>query len=85
MQKVIYHTADIFSHSNTATKRKWLDRCYKIAVKCGLTCRKVVEENRDLVLDMHGSKLAFVKYYLMTFEHPGCIAHLKRIMQIITM
>lgn len=84
MQKVIYHTADIFSHSNTATK-KWFDHCYKIAVKCGLTCRKAVEENRDLVLYMHGSKLAFIKYYLMTFENPGCIAHLKRIMKIITM
>lgn len=85
MQKIMYHTTDIFEHHSIAARRKWIDRCYKIALKCGLICQKLVKENGDLELDMHGSKLAFVKYYLMTFEHPGCIAHLKRIMQMITM
>ncbi len=84
MKKIVYYTSDVFEHPNVIARRKWLDRCYKIAVKCGLTCRKVVDENREFTLYMHGPKLAFVKYYLMTFEHPGCIAHLKRIMQIIT-
>lgn len=85
MNRIVYYTSDVFEYPNMVERKEWFNHCYEIALKCGLTCLKVAKKNGELELDIHGTKPALVKYYLMTFEHPGCIAHLKRIMQIITM
>lgn len=64
----MYHTIDIFENKNKEERIKWLVRCHKTALKCGLTCRCINVEGNTPELEMWGTKAQFLIYYLKTLK-----------------
>ena len=64
----MYHTEDVFYNKNKDERIKWLIRCRITALKCGLTCRCIDVEGDAPKLEMWGTKLQFLKYYLKTLN-----------------
>lgn len=65
MVKIGIHTKDIFNERDIKKRWEWYNYCYKMALKCGLTVRCIIEDPYP-ELEMWGSKNKFVKYYLKT-------------------
>ena len=64
----MYHTEDVFYNKNKENRIKWLIRCRRIALKCGLTCRCIDVEGDTPKLEMWGTKRQFLKYYFKTLK-----------------
>lgn len=59
------HTKDIFNFNDEKEKWRCFDFCHKEALKCGLTCRCIIDKS-FMELELWGSKSQFVKYYIKT-------------------
>ena len=64
--KIYIKTSDVFNHCNEELNRRWFEDCYRKAIKCGIECYKSIDKNGFIVLNLKGSKLSLVKYYLLT-------------------
>ena len=65
MKKIYIKTSDIFAYKDEVKRMKYLDICYKKALKYGLICHKHID-GRNTRLYIAGPKWGIVKYYLAT-------------------
>lgn len=64
MKKPIFHTFDIFNIKDDRKRREFFDVCHKQSLKCGLTCKCIMED--VMKIEMWGTKCQFLKYYFKT-------------------
>lgn len=84
MTKTCIHTKDIFNIKDTEKKMKYFNSCHKKALKCGLTCRCIIDQP-FMELELWGSKWQFIKYYVNTLlKCQRKMDAIKRVMSIIT-
>lgn len=84
-RKVRIHTKDIFNFKDVGKKWEYYDFCHKEALKCGLSCKCFIDQP-FMELELWGSKLQFVKYYVKTLlKCQKKMDGIKRLMQAITM
>mgnify|MGYP007106417578 CR=1 FL=1 len=80
----LYRTYDVFDTKNEKARNEWLTVCIFDALKCGLSCERVVDGTKTK-LYMTGTKKQFVTYYLNTmFYNKHVMAGVRRLMQCIS-
>lgn len=67
MGNIYIHTLDIFDNEKVEARKPCFERCHKIALNCGLTC-KCITEGSIFKLEMWGPKRGFIKYYAKTIS-----------------
>jgi hypothetical protein len=65
MTKTYFHTYDIFDIKDEVKRKRYFDSCLKEALNCGLTYEYFME-NSIIKLELWGSRLEFLRYYLKT-------------------
>lgn len=63
--RISFHTFDLFNIKDVKTRNEYFDFCHKEALKCGLTCKCIIED-KFTRLDLWGYKSQFLRYYLRT-------------------
>lgn len=84
MNKTEFHTTDIFNINDVETRWRYFDFCHKEALKCGLTCKCIMDQT-FMKLELWGNRCQFFKYYFKTLKM--CLKKMdgvKRLASVIT-
>ena len=84
MKKIYIKTSDIFAYKDEVKRMKYLDICYKKALKYGLICHRHID-GRNTKLFIAGPKWDVIRYYLATVFNSDdyIIDAIKRIISLI--
>lgn len=85
MSKTYIRTSDVFNIENKIVNQRYSKYCYEKAIKLGIQCKKHMNEQHFMALELSGSKCQLVKYYLITmFKTSNKLDGVKRLISIIT-
>ena len=85
MSKTYIRTRDIFNIENENVNQRYLKYCYEKAIKFGIQCKKHMNEQHFMVLELSGSKYQLAKYYLVTMlKTSNKLDGVKRLISILT-